>query len=206
MYSYYYYFNKNEGKNTEYSEIYSEIFKEIKCDEGSREYLLSVVEKNESFCRNQEGIDYEYFLNSMKIDDIIIYITEDKKKLILGACSLSIHSHIIRIHSICVPKYNDDVILKGIGTLLLNKIKELAYNLKVKRILVSVNDNVKKFYEKNGFTELYLNNYGINNNNSDSIEMKLNVEGGRRRIKTNKKRKTKQRNKKTKKFKRGRTN
>lgn len=202
MYSYYYYLNKNEADKQ-----YSEIFNNIGCDKGSREYLLNVVKNNKLFCRDQRGIDHDYFIQSMEKDNIIIYITDDKKKLILGACSLY-NSHIITIHSICVPKDNDDVILKGIGTLLLNKIKELAYKLNVKRILVSVNNNVKKFYEKNGFTELDLNNNGISNNNSDSIEMNfnVNVEGGRRRIKTNKKRKTKQRNKKTKKFKRGRTN
>jgi len=198
VYSYYYYFNKSEQKD----EKYRTIFNTIGCVEGNREYLLDEVKKNNSFCRNQEGIDYNYFLSSMKQDDIVIYITESTNIKILGACSISIYHTNIDINSICVPPTNSDVgIKKRIGSLLLNKIKELAQNiLSVTRILVtfSSNSTVKDFYIKNNFTETdeRLNNVMI-------FRVR---EGGRRRRKTNNKRKTKQRNQKTRKFKRTSTN
>jgi len=68
----------------------------------------------------------------------------------------------------------------------------------VKRILVSAHSTVKDFYIKNNFTETdeRLNNVMI-------FRVR---EGGRRRRKTNNKRKTKQINQKTRKFKRRSTN
>uniref|UniRef100_A0A6C0EEC2 Uncharacterized protein n=1 Tax=viral metagenome TaxID=1070528 RepID=A0A6C0EEC2_9ZZZZ len=55
----YYYLIKDQKKDEEYRTI----FNKIGCVEGNRESLLDKVEKNNSFCRNQEGISYDYFLH-----------------------------------------------------------------------------------------------------------------------------------------------
>jgi hypothetical protein len=143
--NYYYYFNKKED------EKYSEIFNSINFVEGNKYFLLNQVKANSNFCRNQESIiSYEYFVQCMEGDDIIIYITKNDSDNILGASSISIEHNSISIYSICVPK-NEEI--KGIGTNLLEKIKELATTLKLEYIEIYAEEEVKPFYIKNNFTE-----------------------------------------------------
>ena len=93
--NYYYYFNKKED------EKYSEIFNSINFVEGNKYFLLNQVKANSNFCRNQESIiSYEYFVQCMEGDDIIIYITKNDSDNILGASSISIEHNSISIYSI----------------------------------------------------------------------------------------------------------
>jgi N-acetylglutamate synthase-like GNAT family acetyltransferase len=141
MYTFYYY------THLKYDE-YSDYFKSIGFIDGNKDYLLSQVENNKKFCRNQEGIDYNGFVESMKQDDYVIYITPMDSEEILGACSISINSpYYIMIQSICVPKNE----YTGIGSLLLLKIKELTTTMGIFRIILSAEPPVQEFYIKNGY-------------------------------------------------------
>jgi hypothetical protein len=182
MYDYYFYFNKEENAK------YVDLFHTIGCSEGNKVELLNQVKNNNKFCRNEEGMDYDFFIQSLENKDIVIYITQRDNKNILGACSLSVITYsdipYITIYSICVPQNED---LRGIGSLLLTKVKEFASILRVKKISLYANKAVEDFYKKNGFT------------NSGQISgMTYTLEGGRKRKttkrkKSNKKRKTKRR-------------
>jgi N-acetylglutamate synthase-like GNAT family acetyltransferase len=184
MYDYYFYFNKEENAK------YVDLFQTIGCMKGNKVELLRQVMNNNKFCRNGEGMDYDFFIQSLKNKDIVIYITQRDNENILGACSLSINTYsdtpYITIHSICVPQNED---LKGIGSLLLTKVKDFAIILGVKKISLYANKVVEDFYKKNGFT-----------NSGEVSGMTYTLEGGRKRKitkrkKSNKKRKTSKRRK-----------
>jgi N-acetylglutamate synthase-like GNAT family acetyltransferase len=182
MYDYYFYFNKEENAK------YVDFLHTIGCSEGNKVDLLNQVKNNNKFCRNEEGMDYDFFIKSLENKDIVIYITQTDNKNILGACSLSVITYsdtpYITIYSICVPQNED---LRGIGSLLLTKVKEFASILDVKKISLYANKAVEEFYIKNGFT-----------NSSEVSGMTYTLKGGRKRKttkrkKSNKKRKTKRR-------------
>jgi N-acetylglutamate synthase-like GNAT family acetyltransferase len=133
-------------------------------------------------------MDYDFFIQSLENKDIVIYITQADNENILGACSLSINSYsdipYITIYSICVPQNED---LRGIGSLLLTKVKRFAELLGVKKISLYANKSVEEFYIKNGFT-----------NSGEVSGMTYTLKGGRKRKttkrkKSKKKRKTKRR-------------
>jgi len=141
MYTFYYYTRLKDDE-------YSYYFKSIGFIYGNKDYLLSQVENNKKFCRNQEGIDYNFFVESMKQDNYVIYITLTDSEEILGACSISINSpYYIMINTICVPKNE----YTGIGSLLLLKIKELTTIMGILRIILSAEPTVQEFYIKNGY-------------------------------------------------------
>ena len=183
MYDYYFYSNKEETAK------YVDLFHTIGCGEGNKVELLRQVRNNSDFCRNGEGMNYDFFIQSLENKDVVIYITQADNENILGACSLSVNTYsdipYITIHSICVPQNED---LKGIGSLLLTKVKEFARILDVKKILLYANKSVEEFYIKNGFT-----------NSGEVNGMIYTLKGGGRRRKTtkrkksNKKRKTRRR-------------
>jgi len=125
---------------------YLPLFYSIGCIDGDREYLLQEITNNDKFCRDQQNISYDYFLESIK-KDTCLYITEKGK--VFGCCSIIINRGGIVIYGICVPESSK----KGSGTLLIDKIKELANSLGI-AISLSASSKVKKFYEKNGFTEV----------------------------------------------------
>jgi N-acetylglutamate synthase-like GNAT family acetyltransferase len=174
MYDYYFYFNKEENAK------YVDLFHTIGCSEGNKVELLRQVMNNNKFCRNGEGMDYDFFIQSLENKDIVIYITQRDNENILGACSLSINTYsdtpYITIHSICVPQNED---LKGIGSLLLKKVKDFAIILGVKKISLYANKVVEDFYKKNGFT-----------NSGEVNGMIYTLKGGRRRRKTTKRKKS----------------
>lgn len=184
MYDYYFYLNKEENAK------YVDLFHTIGCSEGNKVDLLNQVKNNNKFCRNEEGMDYDFFIQSLENKDIVIYITQTDNKNILGACSLSVITYsdtpYITIYSICVPQNED---LRGIGSLLLTKVKEFASILDVKKISLYANKAVEEFYIKNGFT-----------NSGEVSGMTYTLKGGRKRKitkrkKSNKKRKTNKRRK-----------
>lgn len=184
MYNTYFYFNNEENAK------YVGSFVTIGCSEGNKVEVLRQVRNNSKFCRNGEGMDYEFFIQSLENKDIVIYITQTDNENILGACSLSINTYsdipYITIHSICVPQNEN---LKGIGSLLLTKVKDFAKIQGVKKISLYANKEVEDFYIKNGFT-----------NSGEVSGMTYTLEGGRKRKttkrkKSNKKRKTSKRRK-----------
>jgi len=130
---------------------YSKILSDCKCVEGDRAELVKQIEENKEFCRDK-GINYEYFCGTLK-QYTVIYIKNDSNT-ILGACSLDLGEY-ISIRGICVPHYKEGSI-KGIGPLLLNKVKCIGELIGAKNITLMINkrSGPLKFYTQNGFEEL----------------------------------------------------
>jgi hypothetical protein len=120
-------------------------FRSIGCIVGNKTKLLKAVSDNDLFCRgDDESINYHYFVDSIKRNDCI-YIMHNGN--IVACCTFTIHirEKYIYLHGICVP-------IKGYGTMLINKIKELCAILELDEINLNISSNtVKPFYEKNGF-------------------------------------------------------
>jgi hypothetical protein len=116
------------------------------CVEGDRNELLTQIKSNKNFCRGQLAIRYDYFVETLE-NGTIIYIQNESDNKILGVCSIMLGTFIY-IDSICVP---DDGI-KGIGTLLLNKVKYIGELINAYSITLSATETVYEFYIKNGFT------------------------------------------------------
>uniref|UniRef100_A0A6C0KPA3 N-acetyltransferase domain-containing protein n=1 Tax=viral metagenome TaxID=1070528 RepID=A0A6C0KPA3_9ZZZZ len=148
----------------------SPAFEEIGCIKGDRSELKSYVEAKKDFCRDQKAISYLSFRYSID-KNTVLYVKDDRNDRnedIVGCCSINIVDKRIFIHGICVP----DGEMKGIGTLLLTKIKELALLLKVERIILSADPSVQGFYEKSGFTK--------NTTTSRNTGMTYIVKGGKK--------------------------
>lgn len=130
---------------------YLDGFYNMGCVDGDRQLLLEEIKNNPNFCRDKKSISYEYFLQTSS-SNTCLYIKKDEK--ILGSCAIVIKeankviSRIpqIWITGICVP----DLSIKGIGSLLLGKIKQVAIYLGME-ISLSADSSVKGFYDKNGF-------------------------------------------------------
>jgi predicted GNAT family N-acyltransferase len=126
---------------------YTTQFEQCGCVEGNRAELISQIESNPQFCGDQTetAISYTYFVSTLK-NHTIIYIKNSDNN-ILGACSIKLGAYII-IGGICVP-YDDSI--KGIGTILLDKVKCIGELIKARAITLSAKPSVSRFYEKNGF-------------------------------------------------------
>jgi len=127
---------------------YSKRFEECGCAEGDKEQLIKKIKSNKKFCRDECGISYVYFVETLKNFNIIYVQDSDTK--ILGACSINLcPPTTILIQGICVP----EGIIKGIGTILLNIVKCIGEKIHAKTISIYINKSVSGFYEKNGFVE-----------------------------------------------------
>ena len=168
---------------------YSIEFKQCDCVEGNREDLIIQINNNRQFCRDQDqrAISYDYFVDTLKKDTIIYKKNSDNK--ILGACSIHLGTH-ISIYGICVP-FDDSI--KGIGTILLNKVKCIGKLINASSINLSANPSVRGFYEKNGFViDPYVNSHDIFVLMTYNFE-KTPAKGGKRKTTSQKsKRKNKQ--------------
>jgi hypothetical protein len=127
---------------------YFKEFEKCGCVEGNRSYLINQIQSNPQFFRDNIAINYDFFVETLN-ENSIIYITNiDNTNL--GACSIDLDTHItdIIIYCICVP-FDDSN--KGIGTLLLDKVKCIGELIKASTIKVSTTPSVCRFFEKNGF-------------------------------------------------------
>jgi hypothetical protein len=191
---------------------YSTQLSHCDCVEGDRTELLTQVESDKNFCRGrQPAIDYGYFVDTLKINTVI-YIKNKSDNKILGACSIYLERLII-IYGICVP----DNGIKGIGTLLLDKVKCIGKLIEVEGITITVKLSLVNFYKKNGFIEYDDTNSGEEDDYGDSEKMMYSfkqtaeaatteaaTKGGTRKLTPQKKskkmnKKSKKRNKKSKK-------
>jgi len=151
MVNYFYVCSKEE-------EEYSDTFRSLDCVEGDRNNLVAQVTDSRDFCKDERAISYEYFLQSIK-RDTVLYIKSDIGN-VLGCCSISINSpEYISIYGICVP----DRGIKGIGTALIDKLKELANSLGLTSINLSTEPSAQTFYLKNGFKIRENDMYDMNN-------------------------------------------
>jgi hypothetical protein len=139
MVNYFYVCSKEDEK-------YSDTFRTLACIEGDRNNLVEQVSSARDFCKDERAIGYEYFLQSINTDTVL-YIESDSGN-VLGCCSISInYPDYISISGICVPNRGN----KGIGTALIDKLKEIANSLELHTIGLSALPSAQTFYLKNGF-------------------------------------------------------
>ena len=152
MVNYFYVCSKGEEK-------YSDTFRSLDCVEGDRNNLVAQVTGARDFCKDERSISYDFFLQSIN-NNTVLYIKSDSEN-VLGCCSISIDSpYNITIYGICVP----DRGIKGIGTALIDKLKELANSLGLISINLSADPSAQTFYLKNGFK---IFNYKDSDSDSD---------------------------------------
>jgi hypothetical protein len=96
----------------------------------------------ENVCQNR--ISMEYFIK--KFEKYISIFQENEEGKIIGIVTFEIQSkNYIKIHILCAN-------VKGVGKLLLNKVKELSNILNLKIVLIPFSDGkVFKYYSDNGF-------------------------------------------------------
>lgn len=106
------------------------------------------------FCRSQQSIATTE-LKSYLVSGISFF-TLNNNSIISGLINFDINQNIINIMGLCVPGISG-----GIGSFLINKVKEFAIKNNISYIKLTCYDVVKKFYEKLGFKvkdeEIYYN-------------------------------------------------
>ena len=173
---------------------YSTQFSNCGCVEGDRTELLTQIKSDKNFCRKAIGIGYDFFVESLKLNTVI-YIKNESDNKILGACSIYLETALIIIYGLCVPENG----IKGIGSLLLDKVKCIGKLIKAEGIVITTELSVVNFYKKNGFTEY--DNPDKEGDDSESMiysfKQTSEAKGGTRKLTSQKK--SKSRNKKSKK-------
>jgi hypothetical protein len=178
-------------------ENYADTFRSLDCVEGDRTKLIKEVEGEQDFCKgqNKSAIDYDFFLKSIT-ENTVLYIKSEIGN-VLGCCSISINfPENISISVICVP----DRGVKGIGTSLIDKLKEFAKSLSVPSIGAVLDPSVQTFYLKNGFK--IINDHDDDDdfmNGSGYISMRYTLPKGRKKKKAKTKAKKSKKAKKAKK-------
>jgi len=98
------------------------------------------------FCRGQESISTSE-LKSYLVSGISFFTEDnDNLKKITGLINFDVNQDIINILGLCVPGTSS-----GIGSLLVKKVINFSNYNNIKTIKLTCYDNVKKFYEKQGF-------------------------------------------------------
>ena len=180
--------------------MYNSIFQKIGIIKGNKDELLSVVKNNPLFCRDQKAITNDYFIKTIE-KELGLYIKDNGN--IVGCATFykgKYYGDDTEITGICVPINSE----KKYGTLLLNKIKEIASKFGSKKIGLSAKDSNKEFYLKNGFSvdarlkpEIYDTEVPDSEIDYDlDMSYTINRSGGKK--KTNKKRKYKSKTRKSK--------
>jgi N-acetylglutamate synthase-like GNAT family acetyltransferase len=172
---------------------YSRQLEDCDCVEGDRTDLITQIKHNENFCRDQQAIGYEYFVDSLE-EYSIIYIQNEIDNNILGACSIDLDTD-INMFSICVPDHG----IKGIGKLLLDTVKVIGKLIDAECIFLLAKSSVRGFYKKNGFKDydyedqpIYGRTYSMIYNLEENL--KTPTKGGKRKTTSQKSnRKNKQR-------------
>jgi len=127
-------------------------------DLNKSEKSISQIQKEilsiPDFCRSQQSIATSE-LKSYLVSGISFF-TANNNLLINGLINFDINQNTINILGLCVPGISG-----GIGSFLINKVKEFAMKNNILYIKLTCYDEVKKFYEKLGFKikdeEMYYN-------------------------------------------------
>lgn len=154
------------------------------------------------FCREQQSISVRE-LKSYLVSGISFFTQNpnlDNQNQITGLINFDINQSIINILGICVPGTS-----QGIGSFLINNVKQFAKVNNIDKIKLTCYDNLKTFYLKQGFkitnTSTFYdsdsdNDYDSDNESDNKIRYEMEYElkdfigvGGRKKKKI-KKRKT----------------
>jgi glutathione synthase/RimK-type ligase-like ATP-grasp enzyme/ribosomal protein S18 acetylase RimI-like enzyme len=118
--------------------------------------FLENLEKN-SFPTFQQSSRKSIILSlNSSFQDVLIVETKGANKILVGAIVLFKYKKALRIYSIAIlSEYRN----KGLGTIFLNHVKNLANENQYKKILIEVhskNNSLVEWYKKNGFKETLL--------------------------------------------------
>ena len=145
METYDFYFCPHYGAPTNISDL----FTNKHCIEGNRLELMSKIKANTNFCRGQ--MDVTQLSDCVRISNSL-YIQTNTGDILGAACIVFIEKTIY-INYLCVPENKNAREKNYIGTLLLNKLKEICSSAGIKQInLMSLNSSIG-FYKKNRFKE-----------------------------------------------------
>lgn len=168
-------------------------FFDLDKSEKSISQIQKEILSTPDFCRSQQSIATTE-LKSYLVSGISFF-TLNNNLLISGLINFDINQNIINIMGLCVPGNS-----RGIGSFLIDKVKEFAIKNNILYIKLTCYDGVKKFYEKLGFKikdeEIYYNSDDEDDDENikryDMIYYVNNI-GGNRKSKKTKKRKSKKR-------------
>lgn len=115
--------------------------------QNTREDLLRFIPDN--FCRKETDLANSLKLLVTNKDTTVIFVNGGHE--ILGMTVLnSSHSTHLMLEVICVPESEKK---KGIGTMLLDCVKELAKRMQLLVVLLVLYDSLEPFYVKQGFVK-----------------------------------------------------
>jgi hypothetical protein len=165
----------------------------IKGDINTRQLSAEIL-KNPNFCREETSISVSDLISYI-FDGITLYI--ENNGILKGVINFDINIDAINIYGLCVP-----IPSAGVGSILINTVKNFATVNKLKIIKLTCYGNVVDFYKRNGFAIQSQNEYIEDSDEESDDEMVTKTKyemiytinyGG-------KKRKYKKNNKKTKKM------
>jgi GNAT superfamily N-acetyltransferase len=149
------------------------------------------IKKTTDFCREEESITIEELRDYVGTG--ITFFTENDEHKITGLINFDVNQPTITIHGLCSPPSS-----MGIGSLLIEKIKEFAQANSFTKIKLTCYDSVVSFYRKKGFTvvgsptTIYDSDEDSDDEGKTRYNMELNLSGAStsstaRGIKKNKK-------------------
>lgn len=100
---------------------------------------------------------FSQFIKTLNNNHQIIVIEDTINNKIIGMGTILIEQKII--HNMGKVAHIEDIVIdknyrkRGLANKLLNKLKNIAINNNCYKIILNCNDNLKKFYIKNGFTQ-----------------------------------------------------
>jgi len=118
-----------------------------------------------NFCRDQMSITVSELKSY--ISSGISFFTENDEHTITGIINFDINVNTINILGLCVPSPS-----AGIGTLLIESVKEFAKINNLTNIKLTCYDNVKNFYTKIGFKIKNTSNFYDSDEDSDDESSK----------------------------------
>ena len=121
-------------------------FNGLKKTEKTLQHIKDEILQNPNFCRDEKSITKNDLLGYL--NDGIYFFTENEEGKITGLLHFEVNKPTITIHGLCVPGSS-----VGIGSSLIEKVKEFAVSNGFARIKLTCYDNsVVSFYKKKGFT------------------------------------------------------
>ena len=110
----------------------------------SKEDLISLVELNPNLCKGETSfVQIDYLVRSIRDENSMVVYVEEAGEMKGIVVFSKVHDE-IQLPVICASK--------GYGSLLLNKVKEIATRLRVTSIRLVSKKATMDFYLKNGFT------------------------------------------------------
>lgn len=124
-------------------------------DDFNKGYL-NLLNSLTNQCETKTSISqFNTYINNIPNNNFIIVIEDTSLNLIIGTITILIEYKLI--HNCSTVCHIEDLIIlnsyhsKGLGTMLLDKAKEIATQYNCYKIILNCNENISLFYKKNNF-------------------------------------------------------